>query len=159
MTTELLRPSLTTDSMDSMKAIGVLAQCCWFAFGLWIGAIFAGAAETVLRDPPPQPTGREILFEWLIVLYIPFSILLSLLFLFWITIRLLLRRGICRVPWLIPLILGIAYFPLLFASIPVLIWLTHEGQGVVIGSSITVVFLGLLALDGEIVIYISKATD
>jgi hypothetical protein len=141
-----------------MKTIGVLAQCVWFAFGTWVGSIFAGTAETIFRDPPPQPTSRDIPIEWLIVLYIPLSVLLSLIFLGWIVIRSRTTGGTCRLPWLVPLVLGTAYLPVVFSSIPVLIWLTDQGQGAFIGLSIAGVLFGLPVVLGEIAFRIGSRT-
>ncbi len=139
-----------------MKAIGVLTQCVWFAFGTWIGSIFAGTSETIFRDP--QPSSRDIPIEWLTVLYIPLSILLSLIFLAWVVIRSRTSGGTCRLSWLVPLVLGAAYFPLVFSSIPPLIWLTGQGQGAFIGLSIAGVLFGLPIVLGEIAFRIGSRT-
>jgi hypothetical protein len=46
--------------------------------------------------------------------------------------------------------LGVAYFPALFCSIPLLIWISGQGQGAVIGSLICLMMFGLPVLCAEL---------
>ena len=84
------------------------------------------------------------------------ALLLSFFFLVGLLIRARADGRTRQAPWPVPFVLGVAYFPLLFGAIPCLIWLTGQGQGALIGSSIMAVLLGLPVAFGQIVSRMSE---
>ena len=125
-----------------MRNVRLTGQFFMFALGSWIGSIIAGFAEGWLRSRPP--TNGELPREILIALYIPLCLVFATLFFAWIAFR--SRRTVAKqaVRWYVPFLLGITYFPVLFGLIQMLLVLTRQGQGMLIGTSIFTVMFGLL---------------
>jgi hypothetical protein len=130
-----------------MRAVGVIGQFICFALGLWIGSVCAGTAEMLLH--PRAATSRNLPFEFLVVIYVPLCLIVAGLFVGWVAIRSRKAPGAVVVFWPIPLALGLCFFPLVFASIPLLIRATGQGQGNIIGSSIAALFVGILIACAE----------
>jgi hypothetical protein len=132
-----------------MSTVALIGQFGWFAFGLWVGSIFAGIAEMVLR--PRATTSRDLPLETLIILYVPLCLMLAAFFVGWIAFRSRKSHSPKVVIWSMPFALGLLFFPLLFALIELLIQATGQGQGSLIGSLIAAVFVGLLLAFAELV--------
>jgi hypothetical protein len=83
-------------------------------------------------------------------LYVPTSLLFAVPFIRWVAIR--SRKSIESrlVTWPVPMVLGVLLFPLLFVSIPLLIEITGQGQGNLIGSCIATTMIVLPLILGEV---------
>lgn len=137
-----------------MKSVGLKGQYVCFAAGTWIGSIVAGYVEQQVRELVSSP--RELPFELMVALYVPFSLLLALPFLMWIMIRARGRESVAATAWLIPFAFGLVYFPLLFSAIPMLIYVTGQGQGTLISSCIATLVFGLPIVGAEIAFRIGR---
>jgi hypothetical protein len=134
----------------SMTALRIQNQFACFAIGSYVGFLIASCGELLLRTPTPSAEGHELPFEWLLAMYVPTCLFLSLPYLAWISLRWHYGGTSCIVPWLVPCLLGIIYLPIASASIPLLIRVTGQGRGAIIGSSIVFLLFGLPALFAEI---------
>jgi len=135
-----------------MKAYSYLGQSAWFAFGAWAGAA-TWILVDVLRGHPFRI--RSIVDDgsflpYFVALYIPCALLFGCPFLVWQAVR-TRRAGVhTQTPWPVPLLLGLVYFPIVVATIPVLCMVTNQGQGSLIGSAVFVLLFGLPAVFGEV---------
>lgn len=142
---------------SEMDSLGVKGQYFCFAVGTWCGSIVAGSVERWFRPASPSP--RELPLELLVLLYIPVSLLLASLFAIWIAVRSRRENPRPAIGWRTPFSLGLAYLPLLFGAIPLLIRATGQGHGPIIGSCIAALLLGLPILAGEIAFWFGRPTS
>jgi hypothetical protein len=132
-----------------MSRVQTQGQFFWFAIGAYCGFLLVWSSMA-LFSPPSQPSERELPAVLLLMGYVPVSLVLSIPFGTWLFVRSRLTKVGAASPWLLPFILGVLYFPILFGSIPLLIWLTGQGQGNLIGTSIGAVMFGLPVLFAEL---------
>ena len=139
--------------MNFMKAYDCVGQWSWFAFGTWAGMAIPMVAETLFFDPPPPP--HDLPVELTVIASIPLSLLMSAIFRVWIVIRSARSGSTAELPWTIPLVLGIVYFPICYGSIRLLVLLAEKGLGadtgdLFLGLSAPCLFFGLPVVLGEI---------
>ena len=143
-----------------MRAYSYLGQSTWFAFGAWVGVatwIFVDILEghpfkirSIVVDGSSLP--------YFIAFYIPCALFLTLPFFVWQVFRTQRAKVTAQTPWLVPLLLGLVYFPIVGAMIPVLCMVTNQGQGWRIGTAVFVVLFGLPVVFSEICLRAGQST-
>lgn len=126
-----------------MKTYGVVGQFGWFAFGTWVGAALCILLQMIHTLEINSWLDGETGMALLLAGYVLIAVLLATPHAVWLWLRTRRRRQPCEVPWFVSLILGLAYLPLLSGIVPLLIVLTGQGQGTVIGTSICACVFGL----------------
>ena len=140
-----------------MNFSGLLRQYICFAAGTWLGSIVAGALEVLFRDIAPRPS--DLPFAWLIILYIPFSLFLAVLYAAWLAMRSRVCSSSIAARCLISFSLGFVYLPLALGAIPLLIRVTGQGQGTLIGWCVGALIFGLPVVAAETMYRISRRTS
>lgn len=133
----------------SMSRVQTQGQFFWFAVGAYCGFLLAWSFEAFFL-PPSRPSGRELPEVLLLTGFIPVSLFVAIPFGTWLFVRSRFTKVGVTVPWLLPFALGVLYFPLFSGAVPLLIWLTGQGQGNLIGTSIGTVIFGLPVLFAEL---------
>ncbi len=135
-----------------MKTYGIRGQVLWFAFGTWVGAAFAALLEIIVRKEfkqgPYFNDGSGIPAE--LAVLVPFSCVVAVPYAVWLWARTNRKGQRTEIPWVFPLFSGIAYLPLLFSMIPLLIVVAGQGQGAIIGTLIGAYVLGFPVFLAEI---------
>jgi hypothetical protein len=134
-----------------MKLYGIRGQALWFAFGTWAGAVLAALLEIILRKEIRVGSYfnnvSSILTELAISVFM--VCLLTIPYTVWLWARTYRKGQRAQLHWLIPLILGIIFLPLLCGMIPLLIVLAGQGQGTIIGTMIGSCILGFPVVFAE----------
>ena len=142
-----------------MRTTDLRAHHVWFAFGTWVGSVACIFLEPIILRPTvshPMETllGPALGHAVLCAGYIFVAALIAAEFVGWIAVRRRLTGVQCDAPWAVTWIFGFIYLPCLFGLIPLLIKITGQGQGAIIGSAIMVCFFGLPVLLAEVLFQI-----
>lgn len=123
--------------MQRFGTVGVVLQYVWFAAGMWCGTVLSFGVEALVRPRPAEVPHGHVSVSMAIVLYVPFSFILALLFFGWIKLRSRRSPTSRKIAWCIPLTLGLVYMPLLIAAIRG--FLSLSLQNALLGTLISIV--------------------
>lgn len=139
-----------------MKTYGILGQSGWFAFGTWAGAVFYILLGAMHKQEIKSWADTESGLELLLYGYVAFALLLAVPHAAWLRIRAGRWKPLTKAPWVVSLVLGLIYLPLLSRLVPLLIFATGQGQGNLIGSSIMACLFGFPVIFAEVSLRLAR---
>ena len=138
-----------------MKMYGIRGQVTYFAFGTWAGAAAWIAIEAMQRTEVKSWGDTESGLRLLVTGYIFFALLTAIPFAAWLLIRRRWKQRPTVVLWIAPLVAGFAYLPSLGALLPLMIHVTGQGQGPLIGTAVATYLFGAPVVLAEVCLRIA----